>query len=363
MSTRSARRVFLTTPKNIEIQEVELDPMGRKGVLVKTICSGISHGTELALYRGTAPQLSRAFDKEMRLFPAVKDRTVPEVLNRGLGYENVGEVIEVGPDVQNFRPGDLMWCWAPHISYYVFEEGKETLGWPPPIGNYSAKLPAGVSPEEGVFTALSEVALTGIHDASIKVGDYVAILGAGVIGQLVAQLALLNGARKVFVSEPLESRRSMAQAYGAIVLDPNVTDVSVAIRQETQNRGADVTIETSGNQRAIHEAIRCTGIGGQIVTLGFYQGGAPDVYFGEEWHHNRVTMKSSMSAWLCPSRYDPQWEIKRSFETVLDLMANKKIKVADMITHKIPFEEAAEAYKLLDHHPEQIVKIALVYSP
>lgn len=361
MSTLSAKRVFLTKPKTIEIQDIELEPIDKKSVVVKTKFSGISHGTELALYRGTAPQLARPFDKELRLFPAIKDRAIPEVLNRGLGYENVGEVIEVGSEVRNFKPGDLLWCWAPHITHYVFEEGKEGAGWPPPLGNYSAMLPAGVSPEEGIFTALSEIALTGVHDANIKVGDDVAVFGAGVIGLLITQFALLSGARKVFVSEPIESRRMMAQSYGAIVLDPTVTDVSIAIRELTQKRGADISIETSGNQRALHEAIRCTGLGGQVVTLGFYQGGAPNVFFGEEWHHNRITMKSSMSAWLCPSRFYPQWDIKRSFETVLELIECKKLNVANMITHRIPFEQAADAYRKIDEHPEEIIKIVLVY--
>jgi 2-desacetyl-2-hydroxyethyl bacteriochlorophyllide A dehydrogenase len=363
MSVRNANRVFLSAPEEVEIQKTELEPMGKRSVLVKSMLSGISHGTEMALYRGTAPQLARSFDRDKRIFPPLEEgEGQPGKLGRGLGYENVGEVVEIGPEVTSFRLGDLIWCWAPHVSFYVFEEGEKFVGWPPPRGYYSFKLPSGVTAEEGIFTALSEIALTAVHDSSVKVGDYVAIFGAGVIGLLCTQLALLNGARQVFVSEPIESRRKVAEAWGAIAMDPRKLDVSMSIREQTKNRGVDVSIETSGNQKAIHEAIRCTGLGGRVVTLGFYQGGAPDLRLGDEWHHNRISMRSSMSAWLCPSRYYPQWEIMRSFETVLDLIARRKLAVADMITHRIPLEQAAEAYHLIDKHPEEVLKVALVYS-
>ena len=230
------------------------------------------------------------------------------------------------------------------------------------MGQYCFKLPPGVSPDEGVFTALTEVALTAIHDASVKVGDYVAVFGGGVIGLLCAQLAELSGARNVFVSEPIQARRKRAEAFGAIPLDPTQADVSLSVREQTQGRGADVSIEASGNQKALHEAIRCTGLAGRVVTLGFYQGGAPDVRFGEEWHLNRVSMRSSNSTWLCPSRHYPQWDITRSFETVLDLMVQKKLAVADMITHRIPFEQAPQAYELINERQQEVLKVVLTYS-
>ena len=359
MGVTKARRVFLVAPRKIEVRDQDLEPMDRKSVLVRSILSGISHGTEMAVYRGTAPTITKSFDREKRLFPDVEE--AKEIAVRGMGYENVGEVIEVGPDVTTFKVGDLLWCWAPHMSHYVFEEGKPAVGWPPPLGHYSAKLPKGGTPEQGIFTALANVALTAVHDAAVKVGDYVAVTGGGTIGLLCAQIALLNGARKVYVSEPLESRRQTAQELGAIPLDPAQIDVGLFLRQETNNRGADVAIEASGNQKALHQAIRCTGMGGRVVTLSFYQGGAPDVRLGEEWHHNRTTMISSMSAWHCPSRYYPQWEILRSFETVLDLMARGKLKVEQMISHKIPLERAAEAYELVDKHTQDVLKVAISY--
>jgi len=274
----------------------------------------------------------------------------------------VGEVIEVGPEVTTWRKGDLMWCFAPHMEHYIFEEGKPAVGWPPPLGYYSVRLPPGVTPEQGIFTALSGVALNAVHDARVKVGDYVAVFGAGAIGLLVTQIALLNGARQVFVSEPLEHRRRMAEALGAVALDPGQSDVALAVRDATKDRGADVCIEASGNQKALHQAIRCTGMGGNVVTLGFYQGGAPDLRLGEEWHHNRVTMVSSMSAWLCPSRSYPQWDPLRSYETVVDLLARGKLTVGPMLTHKVPFERAADAYALIEQHPRDVLKVALTYS-
>ena len=360
MAVQRARRVWLPSPKTIEIQEIDLEPMGERSVLVKSVLSGISHGTEMALYNATAPTLTKTFDRKKRLFPDVEPKK--EFAGRTLGYENVGQVVQVGPQVTALQKGDLIWCFAPHMDYYIFEEGKPMTSWPPPLGYYSVKLPSNVTPEQGIFTALAGVALAAVQDAAVKVGDYVVVFGAGAIGLLCTQLALLNGARCVFVSEPQENRRNMAVALGAIGLDPTRCDVAMAVRDMAGGRAADVSIEASGNQKAIHQAIRCTGMGGNVVTLGFYQGGAPDLRLGEEWHHNRVTMRSSMTAWLCPSRYYPQWDPLRGYETVVDLMARGQLKVENLITQRVPFERAAEAYRLVDEHPRDVLKVALSYS-
>lgn len=360
MNIKHAKAVFQVAPKKVELREYEMDPMGSHSVLVKSIMSGISHGTEIATYRATTPGHSKKWDPEKRLF-------VPLEKSRGgsdwpQGYENVGQVLEVGPQVQSFKSGDLIWCWAPHANFYVFEENQDYMIWPPATGVFAFRLPDNVSPEMGVFTAMGQVALAAIHDAMVKVGDHVVIFGAGVIGLLCAQLAFLNGAIKVFVSDPILRRRKMAESFGAIALDPTVDDVSLVIRDHLKGQDVDVAIESSGNQNAIHEAIRSAGFCGRVVTLGFYQGGAPDLRLGEEWHHNRTTMLSSMSVWSCPSRHYPQWNTKRSFETVLDLLTRGRLVVSDMISHKIPFTQAPEAYRLIDECSQDIIKVVLDYS-
>ncbi len=356
-----ATELCLVGPRKMELRKAEIGPIGETDVLVKSRMSAISHGTEGNQYRGTVPFANKTWVPSKRLF---LNSEAPRQQRIGsLGYENVGEVVAVGQKVSTFRVGDLVWCWAGHVDYYVFEESDSTEGlWPPQRKRYAVKLPPNVAVEQGVFTALGQVALSAVHDAAVKVGDYVVVIGAGTIGLLCTQLALLDGARRVFVADPIESRRKMAESFGAISLDPTAVDVALAVHDATGGRGADVAIESSGNQKGIHEAIRCAGFAGRVVTLGFYQGGAPDLRLGEEWHHNRVTMLSSMSVWLCPSRYYPQWEIMRSFETVLDLFERRELDVSKMISHKIPFKDGAEAYRLIDEHPERVVRVALVYE-
>ena len=82
---------------------------------------------------------------------------------------------------------------------------------------------------------------------------------------------------------------------------------------------------------------------------------------GAEWHHNRVTLLSSMGVWGCPHRDHPTWNRDRIHRTALELLATGKLKTDELITHRIPFEQAAEAYQLIESHPEEAIKVILTY--
>jgi threonine dehydrogenase-like Zn-dependent dehydrogenase len=101
---------------------------------------------------------------------------------------------------------------------------------------------------------------------------------------------------------------------------------------------------------------------GKVVAGGFYQGGGTALRLGEEWHHNRLNMISSMGVWDCPHRDYPAWDRARVHATATDLLAKGKLRTDGLITHRIPFQQAAEAYELIDQHPEEVVKVVLTYD-
>jgi 2-desacetyl-2-hydroxyethyl bacteriochlorophyllide A dehydrogenase len=321
-------------------------------VRAEAVLSGISHGTELNLYRGTSPFADKEFDRELRLF---RPRTEPAPPLR-LGYEWVGRVTETGPDVTAVQAGDLVHLFLPHRESHTFLPDQV------PVVGQAEPLPVGVGAEEAIVLALAGVALAAVHDARIKVGDRVAVFGLGVTGLLAVQLARLNGAGWIDAVDLVPKRRRLALAYGADrVLDPAACDAGLEIKQASLQRGTDVAIEVSGHYPALHEAIRSVRKAGTVVAAGFYQGGGTALRLGEEWHHNRITMVSSMAVWDCPHRDYPLWDRRRVNDSARELLDKGRLRTDGLISHRIPFERAAEAYRLIEERPDEVLKVVLTY--
>ncbi len=337
----------LAGPYRIEYRSYEEPPLGPHEVRVRTIVSGMKRGTELTLYRGTAPMHAQRFDLTYRVFlPEPPERRYP----MWLGSWGVGEVVEIGAAVTRFRPGDRVHGPMRHRPTNVFPEDR------------LRPLPPGLDPLAALCTDPAEFALTAVHDAGLRIGDRVAVFGLGAIGLLVVQLVRLAGARQVIAVDPVARRRALAGTFGAdVTLDPTAEDAGLAIKKLT-GKGVDVAIEASGVTAALHQAIRATHLGGEVVTLGYYPDGAPDLRLGEEWHHNRITLHSSMIAWGCPHRAYPRWDEARVLETVEELLCQGRLRTDGLITHHFPYREAPAAYQLLDTRPDEVIKVALHYE-
>ena len=347
------KALTLIGPHNLILEPYEDAPLKPGEVRAQAIASGISHGTELNLYRGSAPFHSKRFDPDLRLFVDAQEQTP---YPGALGYEWVGRISEIGETVTHFKVGDLVHLPFSHRQTHTFVADIKTMFGP------MEPLPAGFDPERAIVLSLAAVALQAVHDAHIKVGDRVAIFGLGAIGLLAVQLARLEGAGWVAAVDPIAMRRMLAEEFDADrVLDPNGCDVGWEIKTASAHRGVDVAIEVSGHYAALHEAIRSVRVGGTVVAAGYYQGGGTPLRLGEEWHHNRVTMVSSMGVWWCPHRDHPMWDIARVRSTAIDLLARGRLRTDRLISHRIPFERAAEAYELIDHRPEETVKVVLTY--
>ena len=346
--------LIITGPCQIDFapyQETDLKP---DEVRAQAIMSAISHGTELNLFRGTSPFQDKMFDPELRLFVQADTAGSPP---RHLGYEWVGRVTEIGSEVAGFKVGDLVHLPRHHRQTHTFAGGTQTT-----LGLIEA-LPAAVEAEQAVMLALAGVALQAVHDAHIKLGDRVVVFGLGCIGLLALQLARLDGAVWVDAVDPILKRRTLAQSLGADrVFDPTACDVGWEIKTNSPQPGADVAIEVSGHYAALHQAIRCVRKGGTVVAAGYYQGGGEALRLGEEWHHNRVTMVSSMGVWDCPHRDHPLWNRGRVHATATHLMASGQLRTEGFITHRFPFEQAAKAYSLIDKNPDETVKVVLTYE-
>lgn len=335
-------------PKNVGIREYEERPLQPDEVRLRTLYSGISAGTELTAYRGSNPYLSKRWDDERRLF--LEGEVSLQHPIEGWGYEEVGEVAEVGSDVTEVQLGEVVWGTWGHKSNTVVRED-----WAA-----QRRLPPGVDPMLGIFSRIGAIALNAVLDADVHVGEYVAVFGQGVPGLISGQLARLNGGTVIAV-DGIARRLELAKSLGAAhVVDFTKASPAEEIKALTENRGADVCIEISGSYRALHEAIRSTAYNSKVVSSGFYQGEGTGLFLGEEFHHNRVNVVSSQIFGVSLA-LDHRWTVGRLERTVMSLAAEQNIGLKQLVTHVFALEEADEAFRLLDEDPAEAVQVVLEF--
>ena len=342
------RVVTFEGPREVGIREYEERPLQPNEVRLRTLYSGISAGTELTAYRESNPYLSKRWDDDRRLFleGGVSLRHPIE----GWGYEEVGEVAEVGSEVAEVRPGEVVWGTWGHKSTTVVHE------------NWAAqrRLPPDVDPMVGIFSRIGAIALNAVLDADVHVGEYVAVFGQGVPGLIVAQLARLNGGTVIAV-DGIPKRLELAKELGAAhTVDFTKRSPAEEIKGLTENRGADVCIEISGSYRALHEAIRSTAYNSKVVSSGFFQGEGAGLSLGEEFHHNRVNVVSSQIFGVSLA-LDHRWTVERLERTVMALAAEGKIGLKSLVTHVFGVDEADEAFRMLDEDPGEAVQVVLEF--
>jgi len=338
------RVVAFMAPRQVGITEYEDPFLGPDEVRVRTLYSGISAGTELTAYRGSNPYLSKRWDEEQRVFR--EDAASAAYPVEGWGYEEVGQIIETGSEVGAVAEGDVVWGAWGHRTTHVMSEQDAA----------SRLLAPDVEPINGVFSQIGAIALNSVLDADIHVGETVAVFGQGVPGLIAMQLARSNGARVIAVDR-LPHRREMSSRLGAehVIDAPGAAET---IKGLTGGRGADVCIELSGVYPALHEAIRAVAYNSRVVASGFFQGGGSALFLGEEFHHNRVEVVCSQISGVSP-RLDHRWNEARLRNTVMTLQADGTIEFESLVSHVFSFEDAAQAFELLDERAAETVQVVL----
>jgi threonine dehydrogenase-like Zn-dependent dehydrogenase len=337
--------------RQCEVREYE-DREPRPGeVLVRTTLASEKHGTDLQFYRGETPFSNKRFDDEHGLFMPVDVPPGGDFGVRPLGNMAAGIVAQVGPEVDSLQVGDRVYGYLPIRESHTVPAGRVQ------------HAPEGLPDEMLVCLDPAMVAFTGVREAKVTLGETVAVFGLGAIGLMTVQLARLAGATFVVAVEPLALRAELGRQYGAdLVLDlAEDRDAGLQIRQATDMAGVDIGIETSGNHTALHHAIRGTRYGGTIMPVAWYHGEALGLALGEEWHFNRQTMVSGARLESVPYRDHPRWDPARVTDTILQLFARGRLSVEGMLQPRVPIEQAAESYRLIDEHPEQTVKLAVEF--
>ena len=340
--------VVFTNPKTVDFELYDDRPLEAHEVRLQTLYSGISAGTELTAYRGSNPYLHKQWDSTRKLFIPGEQTTLTYPVI-GWGYEEVGEVIELGSEVRDVSIGDVIFGTWGHRTHHIVEESYAR-------DRLQAKSLDAIF---GIFSQIGAIAINGVHDARIRIGETVAVFGMGTPGQIVGQLARKSGAKVVGIDR-IEKRLEIALKSGAadIVLNASNTDVAEHIRSITDNRGADVAIEVTGSTLALQQAIRSVAYSSKVIAMGFFQGEASGLFLGEEFHHNRVNIVGSQISGTDPE-LTYRWNRLRLIQTFMSLQAERSIDLKPLLSHVIPFDQAGEAFRILDEEPENALQIVL----
>jgi len=344
----SNKALILTAPRELAFEESAFDPLGPDEVRIRTLFSGISAGTELTQYRGTNPFMHRRFDEAQRLFV---DAEVPswDWPVRNLGYEESGEIVEVGGGIADLKVGQRLFGTWNHKTHHVATADyvRERL------------LPEGADPRIGIFSHIGAVALNGVHDAQIRIGDTIAVFGLGVPGQIVAQAARASGARVIAI-DPDAARCDIAIRHGAhLAIEP--ADAAEEIKRLTGGRGADACIEVSGAPPALGEAIRAAAYNARVVAMGFFQGAIPGLKLGEEFHHNRIQLICSQISGVSPDA-SYRWSKPRLWRSAIELQHGGTLDLIPLITHRAPFTDAPELFDQLDRGAPGMLQAMLEFG-
>src|SRR6266446_310855 len=341
-----------------EVGNVPCPMVGAGEVLVRTSRSLISSGTERTMVEfGKAGWIEKARqqpDKVRMVLDKIKTdglvSTIEAVRNKldqplPMGYCNVGTVMEVGAGAAGFQVGDR-----------VASNGKHAEAVSVPQ-NLCARIPDRVSDEAAAFTVMGAVALQGIRLLQPTLGEGVVVTGLGLIGLLAVQLLRAHGCRVLGLDFD-RGRLELAQGFGAEIVDLSAGQDPVAAAQTfSKGRGVDAVLVTASTQSSepIHQAALMCRKRGRIVLVG-----ATGLELSRaDFYEKELTFQVSCS--YGPGRYDPDYEQKgrdypagyvrwteqRNFEAVLDMLADKRLDVAPLISHRFPIERAEEAYTLI----------------
>jgi (R,R)-butanediol dehydrogenase/meso-butanediol dehydrogenase/diacetyl reductase len=281
-----------------------------------------------------------------------------------LGHEFSAEVVQLGTDVTGFKPGDrvtinaLITCNECHYckkgAYNMcIKLGSTGFAADGGFAEYAVvkdyalfHLPDSVSDDMGSFIEPLAVAVRAVKRSRMKIGDTVAIIGAGPIGLLVTQVCLAAGASRVFVVEPIKARRDLAKKLGAAaVFNPFESNPGKKIAELTNGLRADIAFDCVGNQSAFDTALSTTGRRGIICIVGLSM--TPiKVPFIRLWGHEKEIVFSC--------------GYENEFTAALALMADKRIDIEDMISARIALADIVEkGIKPLIDDAKKYIKIVV----
>ncbi len=326
--------LIFEAPERVSVRQETLPPLPPDQVLVKSLFSAISAGTELLFYRGQIPP------------DLPVDETIASLKGQfayplKYGYSLVGQVVQIGAAVNPEWQGQTVFAFHPHESHFH--------AYPHELFRVPPRLP----PKEALFLPNMETAVNLVMDGAPRLGERVAVIGQGVVGLLTAALLAYFPLSDLTTFERLPFRRQLSLQLGAQrSLPPHLEADHSAVY--------DLVFEVSGSPAALDLAIELCGFDGRVVVGSWYGSKRAAVDLGGHFHRRRIHLISSQVSTIAP-QLSGRWDKARRFGVVWEMI--ERVKPARLITHCFDLFQAAEAYRTLaERQDEEMLQVIFQYK-
>ncbi len=304
----NVRAYWVEGPGQGVIRTVDLASPTGDEVLVRTLFSGISRGTESLVYRGMVPsnqhETMRCPHQEGSFSFPIK-----------YGYICVGVV-----ESQCELAGQAIFCLHPHQTHFVVPSAAVT------------PLPEGLDPSLAVLTANLETAVNGVWDADPQPNERVSVVGAGVVGSLVAWRLRVTSGLDVELVDVNPARAEIASVLGLRFRTP-----------DEASKERDLIVHASGSEAGLVQALNMAAPEGRIIEMSWFGDQRVQLPLGEAFHSRRLTLRSSQVGQISP-RYQGDWDYRRRLELVLSLLRDHP-ELGCLIDGESDFEDLPQIMK------------------
>jgi predicted dehydrogenase/threonine dehydrogenase-like Zn-dependent dehydrogenase len=361
---------------HMKILEVPFPALGKGQVLVRNHYSVISAGTEsktVSDARKGYIAKARTRQKEVKqVIDSIKTRGLSEtyktVMSKleapsALGYSSAGEVIAIGEGVTGFKVGDLAACGggtAVHADVAAV-----------PV-NLCVNVPKQVDLKHAAFAAIAAIAIQGLRQADLRLGENCVVIGLGLIGQITVQLLNAGGITSIGIDINEEQVRLAQQNNAHLALNRNNENIEEMILHHTHGIGADAVIITASSSSSdpIELAGKLCRKKGKVVIVG----AVPTGFSRADYYKKELDLRMSCS--YGPGRYDPQyeehghdypigyvrWTENRNMQAYIDLLTKNKLTMDTLISHVFDLTDAPKAYRMILERSEPFCGILIRYD-
>lgn len=346
------KQVFVDRNGAIQVEEVPAPVCGENGVLIEVGHCLISAGTEMSAVRSFLRKAAERPEARRQVFESLRTAGIGETARKirdrlatltPLGYQGAGRVAAKGAKVSDLEAGDLV--------AYAGSNHAERVYAP---RNLVVKLPAGLTTREGAFVALGAIAMHGVRRAGTAMGERAVVIGLGLVGQLAAQLLEVAGAR-VIALDLSEERLALARKLTrALCLNPGRCDAVKAVMDATGGHGADAVIVAASSRSSdiIRQAARMARDRSRVNVVGWigmdldqhpYYLKELDIVFSRSYGPGRYDERYEQEGQDYPIGY-VRWTENRNMAEFLELGAEGRVKLQELVTDEFPLAEAGAAY-------------------
>lgn len=332
--------IYFTGPRQVAFREENLPEIGEDQVLVETILSAISPGSEVMVYRGEFPD---DFSVDETITALSGEFRYPI----RYGYSVVGKVQVAGKGVDPAWVGKTVFAFHPHCSHF------------PACPEELMPVPDGITSEQAIFLPNMETAVNLVLDGAPLIGEKVTVFGQGIVGLLATALLAKFPLGILLTLDRYPKRRRASLELGAMAtLDPYQPDFREQV-QAILGQGSDLTYEVSGVPAALDQAIAVTRYSGRLVVGSWYGRKTAELRLGGSFHRRRIRLFSSQVSTLSPE-LSGRWDKTRRFQVAWDMI--RQVQPARFITHSFPITQAEQAYQLLDEDPQETIQVVFTYE-